>query len=485
MSGQGDDPFDPFGQNERTIIRPRPGAARAPQPAPPPIHRSGTNAPGMANDPMPSQPLQPAPRMQAARAPAVPLVSTSDNPFLAAAAPLLDLLGRLRNNLTQADFTDLKLSVSRAIEQFEQEAIGRGADIRQVPMAKYAIAATADDIVQNLPGAGREVWTQDPMLGRYFGERIGGTRFFEHLDTLMRNPGAAYHLLELKHACLALGFEGMHRTTPNGQSELQRTRRDVYQALRGVASGGGWALSPSWQGMELERKSIGRQVPFWAVAAFAGVALAALFFALRSLLAGETAALADEVRALHPTYDIQIAREQFQAPPPPPPAPPPGDDGQLDRIREALGPEIAAAQIEAEYLDANYIIVRLPNTLLFPSGKASVSEAFRTGLASRIGAVFRHEADLLRAKGFRHGAVIARGHSDAEPLSPTSRWGSNYELSEARAQSVIDAITPYAPPELPVSVEGKGPDDPVCTPASDRSCWPQNRRVELLIERTL
>jgi outer membrane protein OmpA-like peptidoglycan-associated protein len=48
----------------------------------------------------------------------------------------------------------------------------------------------------------------------------------------------------------------------------------------------------------------------------------------------------------------------------------------------------------------------------------------------------------------------------------------------------MNAILPYAPPDLPTQVEGRGPDDPVCIPAEDTSCWPQNRRVELLVERT-
>ena len=66
----------------------------------------------------------------------------------------------------------------------------------------------------------------------------------------------------------------------------------------------------------------------------------------------------------------------------------------------------------------------------------------------------------------------------------TSRWASNHELSKARAKSVMDAIIQYAPPDLSTLIDGRGPDDPVCTPAEDPSCWARNRRVELLIERT-
>ena len=43
----------------------------------------------------------------------------------------------------------------------------------QARTAKYALCATADDIVQNIPSEERHAWTQYSMLSRFFGERIG------------------------------------------------------------------------------------------------------------------------------------------------------------------------------------------------------------------------------------------------------------------------------------------------------------------------
>lgn len=466
------DPFDPFGQNERTIIRPQPGGRPgAPQPGARPVPPPGA-APAQGRQPVEAPTGRP---VESVRTP-------GSNPLIVAAGPLLDLLGRLRNAMTQARFADLKQSVSRYIEGFEKAATDAGAYPEQLKTAKYALCATADDIVQNLPGEDRHVWTQDPMLGRYFGERIGGTRFFDNLQEAMKNPSANYDLLELKYACLALGFEGMHRSSPQGQSALQTIRRDVYQALRGVAAGGGWTLSPNWKGMDVGRKTIGRQIPFWAVAAVCALLLVGVFFGLRMSLAGGSQRLAQEIHAIHPDQDIEIVRASF-APPPPPPPPAAQDDGQLDRIRAALKPEIDRGLVSADYLDANFIIVRMSNELLFPSGKAEVGGDFDQ-LATRIGQVFGQESALLRQKGFQHGRVVALGHSDAQPLSPTSRWSSNQELSKARAESVLAAVLRHGPPELRTQIEGRGAEDPVCTPPENRDCWPKNRRVELLIERT-
>ncbi|MEL7470719.1 MAG: type IVB secretion system protein IcmH/DotU [Pseudomonadota bacterium] len=479
----GNDPFDPFGQNDRTIVRPNPGGARpnpggaAPggQPAQPPFG-------GEAAAPAPSQPsFSPPPA-----APAGPIQTPGTNPLIIAAGPLLDLLGRLRNSLTQASFADLKVSVSRAIEGFDAAAAANGAKPEQIPPAKYAICTMADDVVMNLPGENKQVWASDPMLPKYCqNSRDGGVGFYRNLEKAMQDPGGYYDLLELKYSCLSLGFEGMHRMegAGTGAAPLQQTRREVYNALRRVEGSGNWDLSPNWVGMEIGKKSIGMQIPFWAVAAVVGLLLTGLFFGLRFALAGETDQIVHRALDIHPEATVEIARTQVVAPPPPPPPPP--DNGQLDRIRAALEPEIQQGLVTADYLDQNFIIVRMSNKLLFPSGKAEVSDAFQEQLAPRIGEVFKQETELLRQRGFRHGRVVSLGHSDAQPLSGRSRWSSNQELSKARADSVMTAIAVHSPPDLRTLVEGRGPDDPICVPAEDRACWPENRRVELLIERTL
>lgn len=479
----GGDPFDPFGQNDRTIVRPNPGG-RQPGAGGQPGQSAGFQPPPGVQ-PMPQQPAGGA-FAAPPTAPVGPLETPGTNPLIIAAGPLLDLLGRLRNALTQASFADLKNSVSRSIENFDAAALANGAKQEHLYPAKYAICTMADDVVMNLPGENKQIWSGDPMLPKYCGNaRDGGVGFYRNLDKAISDPGGFFDLLELKYACLSLGFEGMHRAEGpgTGAAALQEKRREIYAALRRVEGSGNWALSPKWEGMEIGKKSVGMQIPFWAVAAVVAVLLAGLFFGLRFALASETDQVVLRSLDIHPEAKVEIARAQAVAAPPPPP--PPTDNGQLERIRETLAPEIAQGLITAEYLDQNFIIVRMSNKLLFPSGKAEVSDAFKAKLGSRIGELFKAETELMRQRGFRHGRVIALGHSDAQPLSSNSRWSSNQELSKARANSVMDAIAIHSPPDLRTLVEGRGPDDPICVPAENRACWAENRRVELLIERTL
>lgn len=520
--GGGNDPFDPFGSNDRTIIRPNPGGRRPqnagggagisyPQPGsgqppqqPPqqPPHQP-QGAPqgvpgsqpqggwGQAPDPnqLPQGQQQPqyAPQPMPNETMPAMISMPGSNPFISAAGPLMNLLGRLRNGAVGVSLVQLKESVARAIDAFENEARVRGAVADQIPYAKYALCATADDIVQNLPSEERYIWTQDSMLSRYFGERTGGVRFFDNLDALIRSPAAHYDLIELHYHCLSLGFEGMHRTSAAGQGALQTIRRDTYKALRGARAGIGWDLSPRWKGRDLARRSVGMQIPFWAVAALSIALIAGLFFTLRALLVGDADALARDLSILHPQTQLSLVRESYTPdapPPPPPPPPPPADAGQLERLQAALANEIATRGVVVDYLDQNYIIVRLPNEVLFDTGSADVNASFSDDLGKRIGEVFHREVEMLAQRGFRHGQVIAVGHSDAQPIGTGSRWASNWELSQARAKSVADAVTPWVQPGFEIQIEGRGPDDPLCRPAEDPGCWPRNRRVELLIERT-
>ena len=149
------------------------------------------------------------------------LVAPNANPIMRAAGPLLQLLGRLRVALLRASFASLMEQVAEAIEFFEKDIRSAGISEQQANNAKYVLCATADDIVQHIPTEDRHVWTQYSMLSRFFGERIGGVRFFEILEHTKVDPLINYPLLELQHACLALGFQGVYRTTPGGLATLQ------------------------------------------------------------------------------------------------------------------------------------------------------------------------------------------------------------------------------------------------------------------------
>src|SRR3954470_5520332 len=402
-----DPPSGPLGRGDRTVIPPNPGARRPVAPAMPPAPvapPASADVPAQVTYPAAtptgtteewiSTAAAPKPVEQVQRGPDLrldELAAPNENPILRAAGPLLLLLGRLRVALLRAPFASLMEQVADAVVFFEKEIRSAGIPEQQANTAKYILCATADDIVQNIPTEDRHVWTQYSMLSRFFGERIGGVRFFEEMEKALRDPLVNYPLLELQHTCLALGFQGVHRSAPNGPASLQQIQRNLYETLRRVRPKMAHDLSPRWQGQKLASHISRLRLPIWVVASVLGALLLVLYVTLLWLLSGRSDAVAGTIAILHPTDKVEIARRVI-APPPPPPPPPPVT-AQLPRIQRELADEcITVTQ------SGNVIVIRLCALALFESGKADVREAFKPA-AARIAKLLDQENGFIKIVG--------------------------------------------------------------------------------------
>jgi type VI secretion system protein ImpK len=492
-------PRNPFGiPGERTVVRPNPGGRR-------PVAPPASGAPAAPYNPVsegqgppqpaaaPATPYAPpaAPsdrspddwikaRAQApepvaqARLPEVridELVAPNGNPILRSAGPLLLLLGRLRVTLARASFASLMEQVAEAIKFFERDIRSAGIPEAQANSAKYIICATADDIVQNIPTEDRHVWTQYSMLSRFFGERVGGVRFFDELTRLKQDPVVNYDLLELQHTCLALGFHGIHRTSAGGVATLQQIQRDLYETLRRLRPKVHRDLSPRWQGQQLASRTPRLRVPWWGVVGVVGLLLFGIYFVLLYWLTGGVDPASAQMAVLHETGKLSLARAPSPAAAPPPP-PEPDKITQLQRICDALGPEVAADKASAEQT-ANQITVRVGNVILFDSGSARVLDQFKA-TAARIAQTLDKEEGFIKIVGHTDNTPITRGNV---------RFPDNYHLSVERANSVAALFRPYLANPDRLQTDGKGETAPIAdnrTPDGRA----KNRRVEILIPRT-
>lgn len=515
-----DKPVNPFGRGERTIIRPNPGGRlpQAPSPHPSPGEQ-GPSVPGARSpfspSPLPASPTSPhppasqyqpvpppvapvaapaspfaaAPASQAPEEwissqnrPAVPqnlpvapvlrvddLVAPNANPIMRAAGPLLQLLGRLRVALMRASFASLMDQVADAVKFFETDIRSAGISEQQANTAKYILCATADDIVQHIPTDERHVWAQYSMLSRFFGERVGGVRFFEILDRLRVDPLVNYPILELQHACLALGFQGMHRSSASGVAGLQLIQRNLYELLRQVRPKVMRDLSPHWRGQALANRRQRIRIPTWMVASIAAALLFAGFITLRAWLTSDAERAAQLASSLHPSDKIELKRKIIAPPPPPPPPPPPERITQLQRIRNALAAEHTACKMTADYA-GNFIVIRVCNVILFESAQAAVLEQFKP-VAVRLAATLEKEPGKIRVVG----------HTDNTPMR-SARFPSNFELSLERAKAAAAVLKRGLSDASRVEVEGKGADAPTDSNATPTG-RANNRRVEIFIAR--
>ncbi len=292
------------------------------------------------------------------------------------------------------------------------------------------------------------------------------------MDRLKLDPLTNYPVLELQHACLALGFQGMHRTSAGGVAGLQVIQRNLYELLRHVRPKAMRDLSPHWRGQALAGRRNHITIPVWLVASVAAALLFAGFITLRTWLISKTETAAHLALSLHPSDKIELKRKIIAPPPPPPPPPPPAPERltQLQRIRNALASENMPCKMTADQT-ASFIVIRVCNLALFDSGKATLLDAFRP-VAARVSATLEKEPGKIRVVG----------HTDNTPISG-ARFPSNYVLSLERAKAVAAVLKQGLSDPTRVEVDGKAADAPIDTNSTPEG-RANNRRVEISIERS-
>lgn len=468
---------DPFGRSDKTVLRLNPGGRRAvppaPTPAPPAPAYPPARPPGNAdqgdtwfNTPTPAPPPPSSGRGAALLLKRDVPVALNANILLEAAGPLLLLLGRLRTSLMSANFANLMEQVADAIEEFGKTMRAESLPPETTEDALYIVCATCDDIVQNIPTEERAVWTQYSMLTRFFGERVGGVRFYEKLEQARQDPTTNYDLLELFYACLSMGFQGIHRTSAGGAATLQMLQRNLYEALRKVRGRTRGDLSPHWRGQNMPTAGSTFRIPLWVLGMVAAAGLFALWVTLRVLLSGNTEAITTEMARIFPDTPLQIERPQVATPTPPVPV---RASTQLERIRAQLKPEIEQNKVDPVE-SGQSIIIRVGSFALFESGQASVKPEFAP-IAAKIAQALDREP----------GPIRIVGHTDNTRIT-TARFPSNYELSLERARAVAALIKPLLKDPTRPSTEGKGESAPIA-PNQTNEGRARNRRVEISIPR--
>ncbi|MCW8949435.1 MAG: flagellar motor protein MotB [Sedimenticola sp.] len=143
---------------------------------------------------------------------------------------------------------------------------------------------------------------------------------------------------------------------------------------------------------------------------------------------------------------------------------------EADVIKAAMQLEIEENLISVE-TEQTKIIIRINEKGSFPSGSAQLNDDF-------YGVMVR----LSEAVAKTPGKVVVAGHTDDVPIS-TPRFRSNWELSSARAVTVVHALLddPNVDPKR-VTVEGHADSQPLL-PNDSKENRAINRRVELIIER--
>jgi len=457
-----DNPFAEPEDDNRTVIRPTPGRRRTPAPEP---------APAAQSEPPRSETVASRP----VAAPAEAAEGTEDmavgtDVLAAAAAPLLQLMARLRNTANAPDSGDLYQRTVRQIRVFEQEARDKGVPLEQLRPAHYALCASLDDIVLSTPWGSSGTWSQRSLVSTFHQEVRAGERFFDVLKQMCDNPGRFLPVIELMYICMSLGFMGRYRLSRRGVGDISRIREETYAVIVRQKKPAEPALAPHTKGVNAPYRPARFVVPLWVAAAAGLGVIGALFLWFSISLNSESDTVYARLQGAPPDRMPTITRTPVVEPAPAiVVAPPPPEPSALDKLRQFLKPEIDQKLVEVLGTPAQPL-VRIIGRNMFASGSATLTASFKP-LLERIGLALKEEV----------GPVKVIGYTDSEPIR-TIAFPSNFQLSTARAQTASAIIGAALGEPSRISVEGRADADPIA-PNTTPEGRERNRRIEVVLTR--
>lgn len=376
------------------------------------------------------------------------------NPLIGAAHALIEAGAALRDARVALPLEPLRARLAAMMETFVDEAMAKGIDVETVSLARYCLCTFIDETIAATSWGGG-AWAARSLLVTFFGEASGGERFFTILHGLSQEPRRHLDALELLFVILSLGMAGRYRLVAGGPAELERVRdklRRLIVAERGRANA---PLSPQWQAAHAPppRRWYGNGT----VLAFSGalVLLCALGTAFDRRL--------DE-QAQPVIRSLGAVRLAAAAPTTAPPAV--TETALRERLSALLAPEIASGRVSVGGTSDRAVITLLSDGV-FASGRATVQPG-DVPLIRRIGAALDGTADR----------VIVVGHTDDRP--PLASGQSNWQLSLARASSVVDLLREEAGQPERFLAQGRGALDPIA--ANDSAAGrARNRRVVITV----
>ena len=442
------DPFSPPDNPGHTLIKPMPGGA------------------AFGQQPPPSQPPPPPQN----RAPAEPVelpVTQGLNRMENAASHLFGLVIQLKAATSSPNVAQLRTRINQELQQFESALLQIGYERKIVKPAHYCMCTLIDEVILSTPWGGQSDWRANSLLVAFHNDAWGGDAFFTILERASQNPGGNRDLLEYLYICLALGFEGKYAPLPDGQAQLARVREELYQVIRANRPEFERELSSQWRPQLVKGSALARYIPLWALAAVCAGVLMLTYLGFWWSLNSDADPLMTKISLLDgrdladmamPTRSSRVDVVDFAL-----------------TLRQALKPEIDAGKVKLDDKN-NAITVLLVGDTLFASGSARIQDDFEPVLV-KIG-----EA-LVKVPG----RVLVTGHTDNVPMSRlNARFQSNWDLSQARADTVMEFLLDLVGEEERFSSAGRADTEPFIQAdgtMADNSTVEgraKNRRVEIV-----
>ena len=144
---------------------------------------------------------------------------------------------------------------------------------------------------------------------------------------------------------------------------------------------------------------------------------------------------------------------------------------QYEELVQGLSQEVEKGQLQVRQYK-NMLSVDLAEQIFFDSGRAQLKTAGKDVL-KKVGNVL---------KGYENKIIRVVGHTDNVPLSKSlqASFPSNWDLSVARATTVVRFLQDVGVPPERMVPSGRGEYDPIA-PNDTKEGRQQNRRIEIML----
>ncbi|MFL6466426.1 MAG: type IVB secretion system protein IcmH/DotU [Pyrinomonadaceae bacterium] len=198
------------------------------------------------------------------------------------AGPIFDLILRLKAGIV-APSNELRPKIAGMLDEFEKRAERYKFNHKIVQVSKFALASFMDESILTANFPLKIEWEKNPLQLELFGEQLAGNKFFEKLESMLKQAEVTQDAIEVYYYCMLLGFKGRYAIYEH--EKLLAIMQETANALVKVGKITPVELSPHWLANDQPKPPEKRGMPIWAkLTALGGVGLAVIIYGILFML---------------------------------------------------------------------------------------------------------------------------------------------------------------------------------------------------------
>jgi type VI secretion system protein ImpK len=198
------------------------------------------------------------------------------------AGPIFDMVLRIKAGIV-APSNDLRPKMIGMLDEFEKRAERYKFNHKIVQVSKFALASFFDETILTNNFPLKIEWEKYPLQLELFGEQLAGNKFFEKLESMLKQVEVTQDAVEVYYYSMLLGFKGRYAIYE--QEKLLSIMQETANALVKVGRIKPVELSPHWLANDQPKPPEKRGMPIWAkLAALGGVGLAIIVYGILFML---------------------------------------------------------------------------------------------------------------------------------------------------------------------------------------------------------